>query len=115
MVISTQSGSIAKAAHREAQPIALAVLLPGSLLLAGMAFGFRRRRVLSRFMLLGLIAFVTMIGATACSPLYNYNNHGPTPNLPTPTGTFNVTIAAQSSNGVTATTHKTSLALTVTQ
>ena len=118
MLIATQAGSLTKlnpAPHRDAHPIALAVLVPGSLALAGLAFGFRRRRILSRLVLLVLLGFVTVLGATACSPLYNYRNHGPLKNLPTPTGTYNVTINAQSSNGVTATTHNTSLALTVTQ
>ena len=119
MVIATQSGSLSTKAVPapgfRANPVAWAVLLPGGLGLTGLAFAGRRRRWLSRVMLLTLVGFVAMVGATACSPLYNYRNHGPTPNLPTPTGTFNVTIAAQSSNGVTATTHFATMALTVTQ
>ena len=119
MVIATQAGSLsAKAGPTEREkssPIAWAVLLPGGLGLAGLAFGARRRCSLSRMALIGFIGLVTVLGATGCAPLYNYRNHGPTPNLPTPTGTFNVTIAAQSSNGVTATTHLATMALTVTQ
>lgn len=118
MVIATQAQSLAKASPAPgafSRPMALAVLLPGGLGLAGLAFGARRRRWLSRVVLLTLVGFVTMLGATACNPLYNYENHGPSPNLPTPTGTFNVTIAAQSSNGVSATTHFASMALTVTK
>jgi hypothetical protein len=61
------------------------------------------------------VAFVTVLGSTACSPLYNYRNHGPPHNLPTPAGTYTVTISAQSSNGVAATTHTTTMALQVTQ
>lgn len=118
MVIATQLGSqtgkMEPILHRDARPIALALLLPGSFALAGLAFGVRRRRNLSRFMLLALLAFVTMIGASACNPLYNYYNHGPIPNLPTPAGNYTVTINAQSSNGVTANTQSTTLALTVT-
>jgi len=90
-----------------------AVLLPGVLGLAGMGFAARRRRWLNRLSLLGLMALVTVLGTTACSPLYNYYNHGPPYNLPTPAGSYTLTITAQSSNGVTATTHTTPLALTV--
>lgn len=118
MVIATQGPTIAKAEPanvRSAHPVAWAILLPGTLTLGGLLFGFRRRRVLSRFLMLGLVAFVGVLGSTACSPLYNYRNHGPDPNLPTPAGNYNVTINAQSSNGVTATTHTTTIALTVTK
>jgi hypothetical protein len=118
LVLSTQAASLAKAepvVKRESRAIAWAVLLPGTLLLGGFAFGARRRRFLSRVVLLGLVAFVTVLGTTACSPLYKYYNHGPPQNLPTPAGTFTVTIAAQSSNGVTATTHTTTFGMTVTQ
>jgi hypothetical protein len=117
MVIATQAGTLktGKAnSPRVARPVAWAVMLPSTLALVGFAFGARRRRFLSRLVLLATLAFVTILGATACSPLYNYNNHGPTPNLPTPTGTYKVTVAAQSSNGVSATTHTTTIALTVT-
>jgi hypothetical protein len=118
MVIATQATSLAKAdtgSARGSRPVAWAVLLPGALLLSGLAFGVRRRRFLSRLVLLGLIAFVSVLGTAACAPRYNYYNHGPPYNLPTPAGTYNVSIAAQSSTGVSATTHKTTIALTVTQ
>ena len=118
LVLSTQAASQAKAEpvlKRESRAIAWAVLLPGTLILGGFAFGARRRRFLSRMVLLALLAFVTVLGTAACSPLYNYYNHGPPQNLPTPAGTFTVRIAAQSSNGVTATTHTTTIGLTVTQ
>jgi len=118
MVLATQGPSIASAKPakvRHANPIAWAVLLPGTLTLGGLAFGLRRRRFLSRLIMMALLALVGVLGSTACSPLYNYRNHGPTPNLPTPTGTYNVTVSAQSSNGVSATTHTTTLALTVTK
>jgi len=118
LVIATQAPSLARAtppAVRQAQPVEWALMLPGVLAFGGLAFGLRRRRALSRFMLLALVAFVSVLGSTACSPLYNYRNHGPLPNRPTPPGTYNVTISAQSSNGVTATTHTTTMALTVTQ
>ena len=118
MVIATQAQSLTKvtpAERRDSNPVAWAILLPGALGLAGMAFGARRRRWLSRFVVLALVGFVAMLGTTACSPLYYYRNHGPPTNLPTPTGNFTVTINAQSSNGVTAITHPTTMTLTVTQ
>jgi hypothetical protein len=118
LVLATQATSLARAepnAKRRAQPIVLAVLLPGALVLGGIAFSARRRRFLSRFLVLGLVAFVSVLGTVACSPLYNYHNHGPPHNLPTPAGSYNVSINAQSSDGVTATTHKTTIAVTVTQ
>jgi Bacterial Ig-like domain (group 3) len=118
LVVSTQAASLAKAepvVKRESRAVAWAVLLPGTLILGGFAFGARRQRLLSRMLLLGMVAFVTVLGTAACSPLYYYKNHGPPQNLPTPAGNFSVTIAAQSSNGVTATTHTTTFGLTVTQ
>ena len=63
--------------------------------------------------LIVLIGLVTVLGATACAPRYNYYNHGPPYNLPTPSGTYTLQVTAQSSNGITATTHSTSFALTV--
>lgn len=117
MVIATQAGTLSNggaAMNRTAHPIEWALLLPGAFALAGLAFGLRRRQALSRFALLGLVALVTVLGATACAPLYNYRNHGPLHNLPTPAGNYNVTITAQTSNGVTANAEKTTLALTVT-
>jgi len=118
MVLATQAPSLAAADPvkvRKTLPIAWAILLPGTLALGGLAFGLRRQRFLSRLSLIALLAFVGVLGSTGCSPLYNYRNHGPPPNLPTPTGAYNVTITAQSSNGVTATTHTTTVALTVTK
>jgi hypothetical protein len=116
-VIATQATSLARTEpllKRGSRPVAWAVLLPGALVLGGFAFG-TRRRFLGRFVLLALLGFVAVLGTTACNPLYRYYNHGPPNNLPTPAGTYTVTVAAQSSNGVTATTHKTTFALTVTQ
>lgn len=117
MVVTTQSagtrGSVAPRAGDGIGAIALAVLLPGAFSLGSFAFAVRGRRWLSRLSLLALLGFVSVLGTTACSPRYNYFNHGPPYNLPTPAGTYSVTIAAQSSNGVTASTHTTTFALKV--
>ena len=116
MVLATVAGSTARSVPpvtRSSSPVAWAVLLPGALGLAGLAFGTRRRPWLNRLCLLALVGFVSVLGTTACSPLYNYHNHGPPHNLPTPAGTYTVSINAQSSNGISATTHSTSIVLTV--
>ena len=94
-------------------PVALAVLFPGAVGMIGLAFSARRRRWLSRLALLGLLALITCLGTTACNPLWYYQNHGPPYNLPTPPGTYTLLVSAQSSNGVTASTHTTNLVLTV--
>jgi hypothetical protein len=130
MVIGTQAASstASKTAPRPgASPIAWAFLFPGALGFAGLACRGRRRRGphgqvsvrgvvsrwLSRVSLLLLVSLVTLLGTTACNPRYNYLNHGPVQNPATPAGTYTVTIAAQSNNGVTAITQTTTMALTV--
>ena len=105
-----QEGSIARPGSNG---VALAILLPGALGLGGLAWSVRRRPWLQRLSLLALVALVTLLGTTACSPQYNFYNHGPPINPSTPPGTYTVNVTAQSSNGVTATTHSTTLAFTV--
>ncbi len=112
MVISTQAKSLARV-EQSGHPVAWAVLLPGTLGLVGLAFSARRRRWLSRLSMLALLGLVTVLGATACAPRYSYYNHGPPYNLPTPAGSYTLLVTAQSSNGVAATTHSVSFALTV--
>lgn len=116
MVISTQKATVALAAppaQRDSNPVACAFLLPGALALGGLAWGGRRRRWLSRLSLVALVGLVSVLGTTACNPRYNYIHHGPPANPSTPLGTFTLNVTAQSSNGVTATTHSTPFALTV--
>ena len=115
MVIGTQMASTAslKPLHREANPIAFAILFPGALGLAGLAWGGRRRRWLSRISLMALVGLVTVMSTTACSPRYQYLNHGPVQNPATPAGTYTITVTGQSSNGITAITQNTTLVLTV--
>jgi hypothetical protein len=105
-----QEGSIPR---RGSNRIAMAILFPGALCLGGLAWSVRRRPWLQRLSLFALVAFVTMLGTTGCNPQYNYYNHGPPINPSTPPGTYTVNVTAQSSNGVTATTHSTTLAFTV--
>ena len=116
MVLMTSAASTTTAISpsvRRSTPIAWAFILPGVLGLGSLAWGARRRRWLSRFSLMALLALVTLLSTTACNPRYAYEHHGPLPNPATPAGTFTVTVTGQSSNGVTATTHNTSFVLTV--
>ena len=114
MVMVTQGRNrTAVLGRSERNPVAWAMLLPGALGLAGLAFSARRKHWLRRLSLVALVGFVSILGATACAPRYNYYNHGPPFNLPTPAGSYTLQITAQSSNGITATTHTTSFALTV--
>lgn len=116
MVFQTQAGSTlaaVAAARTNANPIAWAFLLPGALCLVGLAWGSRRRRWLNRLSLLALVGLVTVLGTTGCNPRYYYLNHGPPLIPPTPAGTYTVKVSAQSTNGVSAITHFTTLALTV--
>lgn len=117
MVIATQAlgtrGSAKLLPARNSSPVAWAILFPGGIMLAGFAFGTRRRRWLSRVSLVLMIGFICVMGTSACSPQYNYYNHGPNYNLPTPSGSYTLTVTAQSSNGITATTHYATVGLTV--
>jgi hypothetical protein len=92
--------------------IAWAALIPGALGLAGFAFGKRRRR-LAQLFFLTMVGMVGLLGMTGCAPLYNFYNHGPSANLPTPAGTYTVKVTAQSSNGITAITQSQTIVLTV--
>jgi hypothetical protein len=94
-------------------PIAWAILVPGMLGLGGLAWGTRRRRWLQRLSLVALIGLVATLGTTGCNPRYYYYNHGPGNPPATPTGTYSVIVAGQSSNGVTAITNTTTFQLTV--
>jgi hypothetical protein len=116
MVIETQLGtgsltSSASARRGRADAAEWAVLIPGGIVLLGL--GWRRRDWVGKLSLVILLGLVTTLGATACNIRYNYFNHGPPHNPPTPAGTYKVTISAQSNNGVTAVTHTTTMALTV--
>ena len=96
-----------------ASPVAWAILLPGMLGLGGLACGARRRRWLQRLALVAFVGLVTVLGTTACKPLYNYYQHGPSHPPATPSGTYTVTVTGQSTNGVTAITNNTTMVLTV--
>ena len=113
MVIVTQTAGGTAASLRRSSSVAWAFLLPGAFALGGLAWSVRRRPWLNRLALMALVAFITMLGTTACAPRYRYYNHGPPVPPATPAGTYNVNVTAQSSNGVTAITNSAQLALTV--
>jgi Bacterial Ig-like domain (group 3) len=115
MSITTQRQSLVKntaPSRVESHPVAWAILLPGTLGLAGLAFS-ARRRWLSRLALVALVGLAAGLGTTACAPRYNYYNHGPDRNLPTPAGSYTLKLTAQSSNGISATTQSIPFSLTV--
>ncbi len=115
MLLQTQSGGTTgrSAIERNGGSIAWAFLLPGVLGLGGVAWGARRRSWLSHLSLILLLGLVTTLGASGCSSLYWYYQHGPGDTPATPAGTYTVTVTAQSSNGVTALTTNTTMVLTV--
>jgi hypothetical protein len=114
MGIATQATAPGgSASKRQSSPVEWAFMLPGILGLGGIAWGARRRRWLQRIALVALLGVVTVLGATGCSPLYRYYNHGPILANGTPAGNYTVTITAQASDGVTSTTSSTTMVLTV--
>lgn len=118
MEIQTEAASLTSASPanrpgKGSSPIAWAFLLPGALGLGGLAWGTRRRLLLSRLSLVALVGLVTLLGTTACNPRYAYEHHGPIPNLPTPAGNYTVIVTAQYSNGVTVDKQSTTFELTV--
>ncbi len=92
------------------EALALAILLPGVLALGWLG---RRRSSVIRLMMLACLVLVTSIGFSGCAPLYYYKNHGPPRNPATPSGTYTITVTAQTSNGVTGSNLTTTFALTV--
>jgi hypothetical protein len=112
MVLSTQAQPTHGSLSVKSSGTALAILIPGAAGLLGLA-AFARKGGWARLMLIALVALVGSLGMTACNPRYNYYNHGPPYNLPTPAGVYQMKVTAQSSNGVTAITHPVTFVLTV--
>jgi hypothetical protein len=90
-------------------PIAIAILLPGTVILLAVS---RKRPKLRAFAILIMIGGISILGTTACSARYLYLHHGPGFGG-TALGNYTITVTAQTSNGVTAAAHSTSVALTV--
>jgi hypothetical protein len=66
-----------------------------------------------RNLALGMLVFAGVMGITACSQRYRYLNHGPPGNPGTPTGSYIVTVEAQSSTGSQITTPPTEPQITL--
>jgi len=127
MLIQTQgqggasgASALPGALPRRGSTAVWAIVLPGMLGLGGLAWGTKFGRArgkhwLQRLALVGLLGLFTILGTTACSPLYSYYHHPPldSPTPPTPSGTFNITVTGQSSNGVTSISNNTTMVLTV--
>lgn len=92
------------------RPLALAILLPGVI---GLGLLGRKKKLFVRVALVLGVGAISVLGTTACAARYKYLNHPPTPNDGTPTGSYTLTIWAQTSNGVTASEQFTTMALTV--
>ncbi len=118
MLIQTQGQGGASALPgapqtRKIGPVVWATMLPGMLGLGGLAWAARGKRWLQRLALVALLGLVTTLGTTACNPRYYYEHHGPPVTPATPTGSFNLTVTGQSSNGVTSISNNTTMVLTV--
>jgi hypothetical protein len=115
MTLQTQASGTAKSTVPSKRPstLVLALLIPGALGFGGLAWSARRKLYLSRMALIALLAVVASLGLSGCNPRYDYYNHAPTTNLPTPSGSYTVTITGQSSNDLTTVTASTTIALTV--
>ncbi len=118
MNIQTTAGDSTDALlHRQGRPGgplargdgAYLALLPG---VVGLGWLARKRRKLMRGMMLLLAVSVMLVSTSGCSALYWYYHLGPLFGG-TPTGTYTITVTAQTSNGVTAAEHSASVALTV--
>jgi hypothetical protein len=59
-----------------------------------------------------MVGAIGVVGTPSCAARYNYLNHGPT-FAGTPSGTYTLTITAQTSNGVTASSQSQTLTLVV--
>ena len=112
-VVTLAPGGKSAANHlndgNKGSPPMLAILLPG---IAALGFIGRKRKLFGRIALLALVGVLTIATTTACAARYKYLNHGPIVGG-TPPGNYTITVTAQTSNGVTATEHSTTLAVTV--
>jgi len=113
MVLATTKASTTSQLRRSDNTLILALMLPGAFGFAGLAWCTRRRRWISRVSMVVMLGFITMMGTTGCSPLYSYYNHTPVTGTGTATGSYTITVNAQSSNGVTAEVQSATMTLTV--
>ncbi|MFZ0662071.1 MAG: hypothetical protein WAM66_05215 [Acidobacteriaceae bacterium] len=113
--ITTQGASGASVAWPgSGSHVVYAIVLPGLLALLGLGT-VRRRSGLNKFRVIGMVALLaaSTIGLTACAQRYDYLHHPPAKTTGIAAGTYNITVAAYSSNGATVTSHTLQIALTV--
>jgi hypothetical protein len=107
MQIQTQAPSpLSALRNRDNAGVGYALVFPALFGLAGLS-ACKRRSLKGRSwrnLMLGMVAFSGVLAMTACSQRYNYLNHGPPGNPGTPTGTYTVTVEAESSTGSQTTT-----------
>jgi hypothetical protein len=117
MVLQTQAAGTARSnapvKPGGINPVAWALLIPGALGFGGLAWGARRKLWLSRVALIALMAVIASLGLSGCNPQYSYYHHGPDTNLPTPAGTYNLTITGQATDGISDTVGNTTMVLVV--
>ncbi len=89
--------------------IALALVLPGALLLSGLT---RRRRGM-HWLSLGVLLLTVGFGLSGCSQRYAYLHHPPPVAGGTPIGTFPITVAVTGGQGATITEHDIIVSLVV--
>lgn len=106
---TTGPGGTLAETQNSRSPLVLAFVLPGIL---GLGLLGRKRKLFGGVALLTLVGAMGVLGTTACAARYSYLNHGPHTPGTTP-GTYTITVTAQTSNGVTATEHSQTFALTV--
>lgn len=94
--------------------IAVAIGIPGMLALVGLGT-LRKRSGLNGQKLLGLAALFAagIFGMNGCAARYSYFHHPPSPNVGTTAGTYNITVAANASNGSNVISHTLNIVLTV--
>jgi hypothetical protein len=95
----------------EGGTLGYALVFPTLLGLVGLGV---RKRGAGRNLALIVAVFAGMMGMTSCAQRYNYLNHGPPANTGTPTGTYAITVQAQSTIGSAITTPPTYPQLTLT-
>jgi Bacterial Ig-like domain (group 3) len=100
MTLNTTAPSGSASSLRRDTGIVYAFLLPGALGLAGLVWGRNRTlRMLAIFCVVGSL----IGGASSCGARYRYLNHGPGPNLGTPSGESIIRVYGTAVNGALST------------
>lgn len=90
-------------------PLFLAILFPAAAIAGYLG---RKRKLLQGIAALALVGTLSTMCLTGCAARYKYLHHGPTTEG-TPAGTYTITITAQTSNGLTASSQSQTMTLIV--